>query len=199
MLIILQKSVIRILNKETQLTKEKLKQKMEELKHQEKIADAEHEEIISMEEKCRKLTQLLKDHNRGAPISAPAPVINENELDELERDIQNLENQLKSDQYKYEKLHKKMLNDINDATKESDIVRLKLKEKESEVKINKMKINEIRRSMPRKSLLPMAIKEKGIPDMKQKGSTTQYQGSISSARKAFNSTGKYHPLIFRFY
>lgn len=82
---------------EINLTKEKLRETTDELKHQEKLAEIEHAQVIDMEEKCRKLTQLLREHNQGNSAHEPAPAINENEVEKLQRDLETLDNQLKED------------------------------------------------------------------------------------------------------
>jgi hypothetical protein len=82
-----------------------------------------------------------------------------------------------------------MLTDIEDAEKEADIMRYKLKEKDQGCKINGMKIKELRRSIPRKTLAPLSTKNRDIKGLKNKGLATQYPTSIGSGRKAFNSTG----------
>ena len=57
-------------------------------------------EMIEMEEKCRKLTQLLREHKN--PEEPPRPeVINDNEIDVLQREIESLEIQKKQDEIKY--------------------------------------------------------------------------------------------------
>ena len=172
---------------EINLTKEKLKETTDELKHQEKLAEIEHAQVIDMEEKCRKLTQLLREHNQGNSAHEPAPAINENEVEKLQRDLETLDNQLKEDQYKYDKLHKKMLADIHEATKENEVLKFQLKTKEHEIKIDGMKIKELKRSIPKTML-----KSKATLASAKKGVLTQYPNSISSGKKAFNTTGKFH-------
>lgn len=169
------------------MAKEKLKQATEELKHQEKLAEVEHAQIIDMEEKCRKLTQLLREHNRGESASEPVPSVNDNDVDKLEREIESLEKQQKEDHYKYDKLHKKMLADIHEISKENEVLSYKLKSKEHEIKIDGMKVKELKRSIPKTML-----KSKAALVADAKVALTQYPNSISSRKKGFNSTSKFH-------
>lgn len=83
-----------------------------------------------------------------------------------------------------------MLSDIEDAEKEADIMRYKLKEKDQGCKISGMKIKELKRSIPRRTLAPLSTKNRDIKGLKTKGLATQYPTSLGSGRKAFNSTGK---------
>ena len=180
------------LKEETALTKEKLKEKQDELAHQEKLADAEHREVIKMENKCRQIAQLLRDHNRGEFVPGPPPEIHENELEDLRKEIEDLEEKMKEDRFKCETLQEKMLSDMRKAQRENEVIRIKLKEKEQECKISTLKVKEIRRSLPRKTLLHMGIKDNTMSNLKVKGPSTHYPGSIRSSKKAFNSTSELH-------
>jgi len=175
--------------------KERLRQSNDHLLHQEKLAEVEHRAVIEMENKCRTISQLLRNHNRGEGIPTPAPEFSENEIDDLRKELDVLETQFKNDEAKYERLHKKMNNDIEDVEKDNAILKLKLKEKDQDCKIKGMKIKELNRRMPRKTLGPIQTKNNQSKGMNQKGLATQYQSSIGSAKKAFNSTGKFHLLI----
>lgn len=87
--------------------KEKFKEAQDELKLQEKQANIEHKKIIGLEEKCRKLSQLLREHNRGEPVVlGNTPDINENVLDDLESELKRLTKLKITEQNRYIKTDK---------------------------------------------------------------------------------------------
>lgn len=53
------------LKSEIKITKNKIKSVTDELNAEEKQRDKEREQIIQLEEKCRKLNQLFREHNKG--------------------------------------------------------------------------------------------------------------------------------------
>ena len=85
---IAEKKRLNTLKNETYMTKEMLKEAQDKLKTEENKANVEHKEIIALEEKCRKFSQLLRDHNRGEQVvSDLTPEINKDELDDLEKEL----------------------------------------------------------------------------------------------------------------
>ena len=173
------------------LTRDKVKEKMEELKQEERNAALEHEQIIQMEEKWRKLNQLLRENNiQSDQVPMPVPEIDDKEIAALKLEIDNLDKELKADEARYLAMHKKMEDDLKNETAEADLVRAKLREKEQEIRISDMKINDLTRRMMVKPQLVYEDKQK--PQNKKKGSATQYPNSLGSARKQFISSGTIH-------
>ncbi|CAI2366057.1 unnamed protein product [Moneuplotes crassus] len=177
------------LKEETDNTKRELKEKLEELKERERLAAVEHQQVIELENQCRKLNQLLRDHNRGEQvIPGPVPDISENDIQDLENEIEKLSNLRASEEQKYKKMHKKYQTTLAEKTQEVNDFRRKVKEKEQECKLGEFKINQFRRSIPRNTLLQMNTTAGGFSTVKIKGSSTQYHKTLKSSRMAFNST-----------
>ena len=83
-----------------------------------------------------------------------------------------------------------MEDDISAESADANIVRAKLREREQDIRISDMKINELTRRMLVK---PQPITEEIAQDKnKNNKSVTQYPNSLGSARKKFNSTGIYY-------
>ena len=62
--------------------KTELKEQQEFLRAEEKQVKEDHATIIEMEEKCRKLSQLMRMHNRGQEVeTTPTVEVNDNDLD----------------------------------------------------------------------------------------------------------------------
>ena len=200
---------------------------MDELRQEERNVALEHEQIIQMEEKWRKLNQLLRENNsQSDQVPMPVPEIDDKEIAALKLEIDNLDKELKADEPRYlatnkknyvkhfldydkifiliiitfviilkflmlffNRMHKKMEDDLKNETAEADLVRAKLREKEQEIRISDMKINDLTRRMMVK---PQIDEDKQKPQNKKKGSATQYPNSLSSARKQFISSGTIH-------
>lgn len=180
--------------------KRELKEKLEELKEKERLTAVEHQQVIELENQCRKLNQLLRDHNRGEQvIPGPVPDFSENDIQQLEDEIQALSAQRAAEEQKYKKMHKKYQSNLAQKGQEVDDFRRKLKEKEQECKLSEFKINQFRRSIPRNTLLQMNVTSAGFSTVKIKESSTQYPKTLKSSRMALNSTGRIFSLIFRVY
>jgi hypothetical protein len=175
------------LKNETKAIKEEIKVKTEQIVAEERVLDLERMEMIALEERYRQLTQLIRDHNRGEPIGQPIPVSNKNDLEALTRDIENLTNTRKVGEDKYDRVFKKMNDNIREAEGESKIMSIKLKEKEQECKICDMKIKELNRSMPHKSLRPIGLKYRNVQSKVK--ATTFYSSGLGYSKKPFQSTG----------
>jgi len=103
---------------------------MEKLRVSEAESSLQSQMMISLEEKCRKITQLLNSHNKGEKIIPDTtPEINENELDDLEKEIQKLQKHKDSELNRYIRWHKRFLGVIEGEEKDTNIVMIKLKEK----------------------------------------------------------------------
>lgn len=86
------------LKTETSLTKERLKEKAEELKQEQIVAAEIHEQVIQMEEKCRKLAQLLRENGGNAE---EVPETKEGELEQLKADIAELDQNLRFEEAEF--------------------------------------------------------------------------------------------------
>lgn len=83
--------------------KAEFREKTELFKNENKMLQQEHQQIIDMEEKWRKLAQLIRAHNRGESTvgNSEKQTINENDIDTLTRQIENLEDTKKIEEVKY--------------------------------------------------------------------------------------------------
>lgn len=175
---------------EVNLTRDRLKEKVEELKQEQRNAALEHEQIIQMEEKCRKLSQLLRENNSHSDqVPMPVPDINDNEIATLKQEIEDLDKELKADEAKYLAMYKKMEEDLKVQSVEADLIRARLREKEQEVRISDMKINDLTRRMMVKPQQPEEEKPKA--QAKKRNSATQYPNSLGSARKKYTASGNF--------
>lgn len=80
-----------------------------------------------------------------------------------------------------------MEDDIAECKSEVQIQSVKVKEKEQECKIYDMKIKEIKRLMPHKTLRPIGLRYSKIQSKVK--ATTFYSNGVGSTRKPFQSTG----------
>ena len=93
---------------EMNITRDKVKEKMEELKQEERNSVIEREQITQMEEKWRKLSQLLRENNiQSDQVPMPTPNIDDKEIASLKEEIENLNKEFKSDEARYITMHKK--------------------------------------------------------------------------------------------
>ena len=175
------------LKSEIKKNKIQLKALNEDLVTGDKELDKERLHIVQIEEKCRKINQLIREKTKGELDAPQTGVVNENDLETLERQIKALEDQFKLDQGKYHKMHTKMEKDIKHCKDELDINNMRLREKEQECKIYDMKIRELKRSMPHKSLRPIGEKYKNVQSKIK--ANTFYSSALGSTRRPFQSTG----------
>lgn len=166
--------------------KNELKEKQELLREEEKAIKDEHAQIIEMEGKCRMLAQLMRDHNRATEPPAPAREIHDNEIDEANREIEILEKQLKEEENNYKKKLRKFKFKVDEADAENNILAVKLKEKDQEGRLNDLRIRELKRGVPHKTLKP--LNSSRMPETSQKA-TTHYPSHLNTTRKPFNKAG----------
>lgn len=128
-----------------------IRDKTEIFRREEKAMKHEHQQMVEMEDKCRKLTQLLKYYNTNKgveePVKAPQRYDRE-EIVKLKKEIQSLEVSKKEEEKEFKRQGKKQEQEKSDLQRDLDILALKLKEKRHESRLNDLKIKELRRQIP---------------------------------------------------
>ncbi|CAI2365959.1 unnamed protein product [Moneuplotes crassus] len=164
-----------------------LKQQQELLKISERETTAEHNQVLQMEERCRQLSSLLIEHKRGGDAALPAPEIDENEIQQLEKEIEQLETQKREGEEKFKKVMTKMKADVKKAATENDMMRIKVKEKDQEARLNELKYRQLSRKVPYKTLKPLfTVRDKNMKNSK----STHYASQPLTSRGPFAKNDK---------
>eukprot|EP00826_Nyctotherus_ovalis_P037626 TRINITY_DN3445_c0_g2_i2.p1 TRINITY_DN3445_c0_g2~~TRINITY_DN3445_c0_g2_i2.p1 ORF type:complete len:259 (-),score=69.63 TRINITY_DN3445_c0_g2_i2:442-1218(-) len=133
------------LKEELKTHKAELKEKQGLLRKQERYMKEQHENLIKLETKCRKLQALINEHKAGIV----QPDVEEHKSEE---DVNGLRDKLKEEEKKYEeekKKHRQLIvaheNIVKNLNLELEAVTLQLKQKDHESRVNYLKINELKR------------------------------------------------------
>lgn len=143
-----------------QLSKAKaeLKEQNDLLRTEERVMQREHQQMVEVEKKCRQLKLLIKQRKSGSSDPQPGSrmEINENEIDSLQRDIEQMDEHKVKEEQRYKKMVRKLKTNQDEMQQEIDALRLKLKEKEQEGRLNDLKFRELKRGIPHKTLMPLS-------------------------------------------
>lgn len=164
--------------------KNEVKEKQELLRTQEKLVQEDHNTIVEMEEKCRKLAQLMREHNKTSENAPPEQNISEKEIQDLNDEIQKLEEEKASNEESFKKVLRKLKFDVKEAESHTTLLSVKLKEKEQESRLDDLRIRELKRSIPHKTLKPLYTTRS--PTHAQ--ATTHYSSHLKTSRKPFNKS-----------
>lgn len=83
------------------------------------------------------------------------PSINENEIQQLEQEIEQLEQQRSQEEEKFKKNMNKLKADVKQAGVKNDMMRIKVKEKYQEARLNELRYRQLSRKVPHKTLKPL--------------------------------------------
>jgi len=168
-----------------------LREKQNEMRELEKSVKDEHSQIVIMEEKCRKVSQLLRDHNRGAMDTQQPQQINENDIEQLQREIKTLEKQKVVDEATFKEQVRQIKSTNEKEDHERNLIMIKVKEKEQEGRLNELKIKQLARKIPHKTLRPLhQLNSHTQYNSHAKSSLGQYTSRVHPTRNRLPSMGK---------
>lgn len=165
--------------------KGELREKQEAWRVQDRLVKDEHTKIVEMEEKCRKIAQLMREQNRPSDPPTPAQNVNDNEIEVLQREIDRLEEQKNKEEQQFKAKLRKLMFTIEETEAENSIIGVKLKEKDQEVRLNELRIKELKRGVPHKSLKP--LNSSRVTGYNPNNVATQYTTQMNTARQPFSA------------
>jgi hypothetical protein len=172
------------LREECREVKDKYRELLNQQKQDEKNLKEQHQACIDLEDKCRKLKGMIKNRK---PLP-PAPVIDEDEepalpgysnsdIDSMKRQIEKLEQKKKDEEAKMKQRIKELESQVRDSRLSIDILNVQLKEKDQELRLNILKIKELKRASNNTKLrtsskppkpLPRMVSEKSVQESSRK-------------------------------
>ena len=147
------------LRDDIRLNKEKYKELSIKHKQEEKIYRIQHEKCVDLEEKCRKLYDFIKKtkeeekKNDGEMIQEEE--ITENDKQRLEEKIKKTEEIKNEEEGKIKNKIKASETQIREGNHHLAMLKIKLKEKDQECRLNLLKIKELRKAMKHNQLKPL--------------------------------------------
>ncbi len=132
----------------------------------EKLMKNQHEQLVLLEERCRKMGQLIKEKKKEK-----AKLKEESEsaangggkytMEELERltlQVKEAEKEKVAEEKKLRSQINQQEQQIKSLNHELNLLNLQIKEKDQEYRLNELKIKELRRQVPSKVLKPLDAK-----------------------------------------
>jgi len=145
------------LNTELATTKESVRALKNKLRDEEKLLKNQLQQLMTTEEKCRKLLVLVneKKSKKADDIGRPYVSVTEEVIERLKNEVKQAEHEknveekrLRQEVSAYDQKMKGMEHELN-------ILSIQLKEKEQECRLNDLKIRELKRHIPHKALKPI--------------------------------------------
>lgn len=151
------KNEVKMITEKLKILKDEFKYSKDLLKSTENKIRAQNQEILITEEKCQKIKENIefKKRNKETPSNSTNPRTTlysntsnneENEEKDIDEQIRNFEMQISAEEKNYKnELHKQSLinSKIND---EISLLRIQLKEKDQEIRINDLKLRELKKA-----------------------------------------------------
>lgn len=139
------------LRNELRRNKDKYRELVGKMKSDEKVYKNQHERCVDLEEKCRKLWEFIKakkkDEEDGRKKRGQ-----DNLLDVGEEDVRNVKDKIRQvEEFKYEEEQrirskmKELETDIYEGRHNLEMIKIKLKEKDQECRLNFLKIKELKK------------------------------------------------------
>lgn len=115
--------------------------------------------MLAVEEKCKRLKEKIEEAKaKKDPSASNAQVpVTENEIQNLEEKVKFMESQLAQEEKQYKTEIYKQQELINKLNEDISILNLQLKEKDQEIRINELKLKELKRISKHNQLAPMKI------------------------------------------
>ncbi len=144
------------LKEELRSRKNELKEKQSILRKQEKQMKDQHETLIRLEERCRKLQTLIAEKKAGAAHGSPGETKARTQADveALQAEIREAERNYNEDKKKYKQLIATQENRVKDLSLQLEGLQLELKQKDQESRMNTLKINELKRQLRISAMKP---------------------------------------------
>lgn len=143
------------LKEEIRVGKEKYRELVLRHKQNEKVHKKEHEKYVDLDEKCRKLFELIKSQKKNEVTEGNEEKPSEIDLENLEKAIEkaklaNNEEEIKA---------KKRIHEYNTQAREGkhhlEMLKIKLKEKDQECRLTFLKIKELKKVTQHNHLKPL--------------------------------------------
>ena len=111
--------------------KKALREKQGDLRKNEKIMKEQHEKLITLEEKCKKLHVAIKDKKaKGSQTDQPTKHRTQEDLDKLDQEIHDLEGKKKVEEKKFKKTVETQEHKIGELQMQINLLNMQLKEKD---------------------------------------------------------------------
>lgn len=140
----------------------------------------QHTNMIEMEQKWRKITFALKKKNikQTPEESAVNEMLTDDQVKDKIKEIEDLEMLKKQEEKKFEKLIRQVESKLTQVEHDKNIWAIKLKEKEQELKLNELRIKELKRQVPHKALKPLPNKENSKQQKKRTDRRTELNDKL---------------------
>ena len=124
--------------------KTELKEKQALLKKQEAYMKGQHENLIRLENKCRKLQTLINEHKAGVRKPDEEDSKTEEDIEKLKERLRGEEKEFKEEKKRYRQMIGTHENIVKGLNLELENIRVELKEKDYESRVNYLKINKLK-------------------------------------------------------
>ncbi|CDW74028.1 UNKNOWN [Stylonychia lemnae] len=126
-----------------------------------KLMKQQHEQVMRLEEKCKKIQIMIKDskNKNTTQRSNMPPMVTDLTKSRLEDEVKEMDEQRIKDEKRYKQQVGKLDQQLKQLNHELQILSIKLKEKDQEVKLNELKIRELKKQVPNTKLKPLNRKD----------------------------------------
>lgn len=146
------------LKEEIREAKEKYRELAGKQKQDEKIHNAQHEKCVDLDEKCRKLFELIKKkkfEDEEQKKNVPEKEITESDISRLEAKIKEAENAKNEEEMQAKKRIKELETQVREGKHHLEMLKIKVKEKDQECRLSVLKIKELKKAMKHNQLRPL--------------------------------------------
>lgn len=190
------------LREECRQVKDKYRELVNQQKQDEKNLKEQHQVCIDLEEKCRKLKVMVKNRKPLPPVAIleedeePAlPGFTNSDIDSMKRQIEKLEQKKRDEEAKMKLRIKDLETQVRESRLSIDILNVQLKEKDQELRLNILKIKELKRASNNTKLrssskppkpLPRMISEKSVQETSRRSLEVQLNTVTSEDKIRYN-------------
>ena len=178
---------IKNLRNELRVNKEKLKELVSKEKKEEKTLAGQHERCVDLENKIRKLFELIKAKKKEGEAEEKSKKIEGNELEvneflvkDLQEQIARAESEKAEKEGKLKKRIKELETQIREKKHHLEMLKIKVREKEQESRISLMRITEAKKLVKHNQLRPIR---------QRSGNTTPGKIALSPITKSTENLG----------
>ena len=141
------------LKEDIRTCKEKYRELVAKQKQDEKLHKAQHEKCVDLEEKCRKLFEQIKkkkleeEENKKKNNDTNERDVTEDDVKRLEEKIKQAEQTKNEEEMRIKKKLKEYEAQAREGKHNLDMLKIKVKEKDQECRLNALKIKELKKAM----------------------------------------------------
>eukprot|EP00744_Colponema_vietnamica_P001630 GILI01002681.1.p1 GENE.GILI01002681.1~~GILI01002681.1.p1 ORF type:complete len:457 (+),score=130.11 GILI01002681.1:573-1943(+) len=150
---------IRVLMEDLKVHREKLREIQGQKSRDEKVLKQQHEQLVNLEEKCRKLQQLLSAKKKPEE-DEPKPQVSESDIKDLEWKMKVLSEAKKMEEKKYKLKMQQAQLQVKELQLQVEALSIQLKEKDQECRLNALKIKELNRTIRHNMLKPLDLAQR---------------------------------------